>query len=404
MSNSGRVQKHVINSDSVSLPNQETTWENRKLMTSEQGDVSLISKKNNDLLDKVLGKVRLATKKSPNTNNVSEGEDIEGPYTGPKEETDILAKRNIYEKLAALDGSKISSCTEVQKDIILKYGASMLENCYKESYVLEVCNSMAVLYTMEIGGHTVEDLLPKRLIFDDDVLLNRESTAQRAAFSSHLTEIMSANGGDYKIMEKYLKHQGMHSNVGSTLSMRGFFLDQLTDVNEGKYYLLEGDAASLKSRLCSEYPDQERYKKTVAMYQAFVGIALNHIENIPGVDRKAGKLTVYRATSKYTPGGPQGVLDSASLQGICYRYQYDSNIFLKIEVPFCDVRALYFLSPELCCDFWSDPTQGQIDEHEAICRFVRGYFTVMDPSEVLDQEEQDFDEPLETIMEHSEES
>lgn len=243
----------------------------------------------------------------------------------------------------------IASCTIEQEAIILKYGESMIEHGYKEAYVLEVCQSMVKLY----GAH-IKDVLPKT-IGDYEGFTGAGATT-RENVTKIVHQEITKTGGDPKLIARYLDSQQKQGSWhGPSLLMKGFHLKQRAVIPDKTYYL--GTDGTNPENLIAYFdrncPNPKVYAKTVAMYQAFIAIALNHIDDIPGIDKERGTLEVYRGVTRYNEHGPQGIADSTALISVAWGFAR-SKYILKMEVPLCDVKAMYFLSPELSCDLLVD--------------------------------------------------
>jgi hypothetical protein len=70
----------------------------------------------------------------------------------------------------------------------------------------------------------------------------------------------------------------------------------------------------------------------------------------------------------------QGIADSTSLGEVDPEFSRDGMTVLEFTVPFCDVHALYFMSPELC-----DSSGSYASEREVICDMSNAKIEILTP-------------------------
>lgn len=322
---------------------------------------------------------------------------VQDKYKGAFAGVDALEIANLMVNLSDLgfDLDVISKCSLRQQAVIVKYVSQMVECGYRFNYIKAVLDAMVMLYTTKIYGYTIEECLPSRIEENDykcgldgkSLITSGEYfRVRRKWIADRLFKIMDANGGEYKIIARYCSDQQKHGSwCRSARLLKGFYLEQMTDAaKNGSYFLKSGTDLSQSQgwdpgveafigQFHAQYPPNspayDTYFKTIAIHQGFIAIALYYIEGSLEVDKNKGTITVFRGIdSHFVYGQPQGVLDSASLKGTSL-YFLGENV-LKIEMPLCEVRFIYFLSFEMC-----EKNRKYAEEREVIGSFGNAVVT-----------------------------
>lgn len=231
----------------------------------------------------------------------------------------------------------------------------------------------------------------------------------RDQIKEFLKSFMENNCGSYTVIDAWMDDQVMSSWESFPRAFKGYWLMQRKDFNTDKdsyffrkysdaydgdqnedYYdklnlkedAIDGeDIAGIKKVVWDDKPEtfiKEFISRgipkvccisnSISAYQAFNAIALNCVENIPGMDSENYTLSVFRSTRKNETKA--GILDSASLGYFCRGMARLEYFLTKREVPLCDVRCLPFLNSKLSDD---DDDFGypdsSCDEREVICDF-----------------------------------
>lgn len=294
----------------------------------------------------------------------------------------------------------ISGCSLRQQAIIAKYASQMLDHGYKQEFIKEVAKSMAILYTTEVifpdlsksSGLSIEKVLPKSLdpenrerdfsIVDPDIIHSSKYRIMRERISDLLKLITRTNGGDYRIIQEYCwNQQEKGSWCEEARQLKGFYLAQMEDENSDRYVFLPGGkhvddngkvtewnhgAKSFVEHFYEKHPidasgEYDRYFKTMAFQQGFMAIALNYIDNIPGLDDQKETLEVYRVSmNRFIPGQPQGKAESTALNDYAFSFKYKEGANkMKIRMPLSGIHFVYFLSREMCDETGNEHPRGE---------------------------------------------
>lgn len=278
------------------------------------------------------------------------------------EQSRIDSQNELREAALKLGKMKVNlkGLSPKQRITIIRYGAQMLKYENKEEFVSEVCNAMAYLYRTGIERHiprSMKEYMPEyKNVYEDGVAFDPRAKNMRENIQNILINLIKENGGDYSIISDYINSQRSNSWSDKSKCLKGFYLEQKKESYQNKNYYLTSHVVrdpvgeeNLIKISHSIYPDRKKYAKTIAMYQAFTAIALNHIEDIPGLNKANRTLSVARGTDNYVSWGPQGILDSASLIETSSLFNL-KKYNLRLDVPFCDVIFVYFLASEFCND------------------------------------------------------
>jgi hypothetical protein len=317
-------------------------------------------------------------------------------------------QKNLLMNIAGIEDLSIS-----QASYVAQYCEDLLSNGNGRSFALEVGKAMVILYK-----NNIESVLPSTIAIDSSSCPTTRNylkeydkgscndtvykdAGMRRAATKLLTRVMAENGADYGIMKDYFKGQQDNSWSLASLGMKAFFLQQRdlerTDLHveqgqnpmvaEAQRYFLQGFSPnspnSNKNLLkifenylgCNSFPE-ETYAKTVAMYKAFTGITLQHLDMPEYIDRENRTISLQRNLPLEYADKPQGIADSTSLGTPLNPTGIGTDSVLSFKVPFCDVHALFFMSPELSNDdlslksFFENNLQQKKwlgMEHEVIC-------------------------------------
>jgi hypothetical protein len=213
---------------------------------------------------------------------------------------------------------------------------------------------------------------------------------------------MAANGADYNIIHSYLIEQRKGSWKPECCAMKYFLLQQRQDPLDQNEYFLGPEGVN---GLCSKFgglvksQDLDRYTKTVAMYKAFTAIALmktqfsgKNLKSIPptcilqrGMNRTdlvrktdplSGEMTGYEGYNDVKDGETfngikGGIAESTALGSPAPTFIRKGYDIHEMTIPLCRIHAVYFISPELCCDdnmkMKSNTLTGFGVGHEFVC-------------------------------------
>ncbi|MDR1906778.1 MAG: hypothetical protein LBQ03_00970 [Puniceicoccales bacterium] len=304
-----------------------------------------------------------------------------------------------------------------ERQFISKYIRSMRNDGYQETFIDAVVTAMHILYS-----EGIRELLPKEIAISD-VVYSEESKIMRRRVTNKLKDIMEKHGGDYGIINQYLKAQQQNSFSLDSLVMKYFLLKQhkrnTPDFLYNLYYLGNNTAQDLElqfvhsmiTKLGGGYRTSDwKYFTTVSFYKAYVAIALHNVEvkestylngqkeNTKLIDHEKNICRIQRGMRrqdlcKFYPGyaniregevfsGPMrhGIADSGALGASASLYtRSDVYDVIEMEIPFSRILAAYFISPELCFDgppYGIQPNKsldsrdnkmGRGSEHEIIC-------------------------------------
>ncbi|MDR1255630.1 MAG: hypothetical protein LBJ94_01735, partial [Puniceicoccales bacterium] len=293
-------------------------------------------------------------------------------------------QRSLLMNIAGIEDLSVSQASHV-----VQYCEDLLSNGNRRSFALEVGKAMVILYK-----NNIESLLPSTITIDNDSCPSPKNNIReydkdscndtvfrdvemRRAVVGLLTRVMAENGADYGIMKNYFKGQQSNSWSLASLGMKAFFLQQRdlerTDlhVEQGqdpiaaeahRYFLQEFSPNSPNSNenllkifegyLKDNSFPEETYAKTIAMYKAFTGITLQHLNMPEYIDRESRTISLQRSLPLEYANKPQGIADSTSLDTLVSTLGAGGGdvTLLLLRVPFCDVHALFFMSPELSND------------------------------------------------------
>lgn len=275
------------------------------------------------------------------------------------------AKKEKFRKelLAGIGNTQLR--TSAQREYIVQYCENMVANGNKIEYAIEVGKAMNMLY-----AEGIESVLPQKPINIHKIAYNADGAEMRGAVTDKLRTIMSRHGADYRIMESYFEQQKQDSWNPLSLCMKYFYLQQRADPEQisEQYYLATYSQEELGAAFNEWYPsegDKKKYAKTVSMYQAFTAITLARLsfEDPSPVSQENRTITLHRGVNSVNANSrKQGIADSTSLGEVDPKFSRDGMTVLEFTVPFCDVHALYFMSPELC-----DSSGSYASEREVIC-------------------------------------
>jgi hypothetical protein len=330
-----------------------------------------ITKENNALEDKEMHrsavkefKTHKKAMKWLKTHNLSEGESVVvvKEYKSSKKAEAWLERNALSpqerELANAMEGiekmENFGSCTRPQQTYIKEYARQIIEGGDKPEFALQVCQSMMLLYK-----EGMESLMPDAIDFRNIVENGNEMRTQAIG---QLTEIMAANGGNYMIMQRYLREQQLDSNSKESQEMRNFLMAQRQNPSEERF-------------LSSPVMQDPEYAKTVAIYKAFTAIALNKA-NFAGRDPQNHTCTVYRGMPRdvlernyhdydQVQNGDNftikhSTLESTSIGNPIRMFNEIDSDTHTLEVPFSRVFVAYFMSSEMCGGMGRH-------EHEFIC-------------------------------------
>jgi hypothetical protein len=217
---------------------------------------------------------------------------------------------------------------------------------------------------------------------------------------------MAANGADYNIIHSYLIEQRKGSWKPECCAMKYFLLQQRQNPSDqDKYFLKEGkDVLEESANTVLNVQNLDKYTKTVAMYKAFTAIALmktqfdgKDLESVPPtcvlqrgmrrdslikmqVETESSAMLAYADVDKgqtfkgMSPAGPVtvkgGIAESTALGSPALNFTEAGYDVHQMKIPFSRIHAVYFMSPELCCD--DDRTmklspKGFSMGHEFVC-------------------------------------
>ncbi|MDR1255469.1 MAG: hypothetical protein LBJ94_00885 [Puniceicoccales bacterium] len=257
-----------------------------------------------------------------------------------------------------------------QAKCIAQHCESMVAHGYKEEYAVKVGQSMAILYVNDIEN---KGFLPKIVSINQTVLSEAE-VQRRANAKSFLGKIMSNNGANYEIMANYFYGQQNDSWSSESQHMKAFLLQQRADTAQNaRYFLGRYTEQSLLNAFNGDVPDRETYANTIAMYDAFTAITLEHLDTIESnpstrLSKENRTVELRRGIrSEHAHATQEGIADSTSLGRPSHRFTGPGFTVLKYTVPFCDVHTLFFMSPELCWDGDWEEKLNLGEEHEVVC-------------------------------------
>jgi hypothetical protein len=307
-------------------------------------------------------------------------------------------------------------CSPEQQTSILQYGMDMIVDGNKPEWAAQVCASMAILYQSVIEAYIPDQILiennqqPYCIEYFKDanegVVFGPQFIKQRTVATERLGQIMNANGANYSIISDYLKQQREDSWNNECCTMKYFLLQQRANVEQDGniYYFGEVTLEDLRQRYNEHFglPDQlkedllKQYPKTVAMYKAYTATALRKTQ-IGGFDGKDSTQQTYKLQKgmnrkrliEFYPALDQqpayknvqpdetfgrmkgGIADSVELGPPVFTFNKPNYDVLEIQVPFCKIHVVYFVSPELCYD---DDLESKNDTevwfaggHEFVC-------------------------------------
>jgi ankyrin repeat protein len=282
-------------------------------------------------------------------------------------------------------------CSPEQQTYIIDYATQMIEGGDKLEFAIAVCASMAKLYQEKI-----DELMPDEIdvfkTYDPGVASGRIDQAMRTQITGKLREIMHANDADYKIISDYIRDQQQSATNMQSRAMKFFLFMQMEKTAaqiESEHYLGTGrDGPKTIEKLehtfnkvcASGGISPDTYARSVAMYKAFIAIALKKVD-FAGNDRDHNTCTVYRGIDRTTlekscpnydtikvgnevQGLKHNSLESTSVERPIAIFNGAGTDTHMIRVSYSDIYVAFFMSPEMCAHKY-----GQ--EMELLCNLQR---------------------------------
>jgi hypothetical protein len=282
--------------------------------------------------------------------------------------------------ILAQNSISLGQCNSTQHSYIIQYGMDMIADGNKPEFAAQVCASMAILYQSGIDGTIPETALPLKTIY------NIDDIKKRAEIKELLSNTMSRYGADYTIISKWLESQQGNSWSPASKGVKYYLLQQCANADEidGRFYLKQHEFKSPKAavdNLRSNYESfmkqhnvsDKCYAQSIAMYKAFTAIVLakTKVESYIFPDQQKCKVVRgdnLKSMQKDYPGEPWvrprgnrgeltfsdkirgGIADSTALGAAASGFSGTGIATRTFMMPFSRIMAVYFISPELCCD------------------------------------------------------
>jgi hypothetical protein len=310
--------------------------------------------------------------------------------------------------------SPLEECTSDQQAYIIRYGMDMIRDGNKPEWAAQVCASMAILYQNDI-----EELLPTKFDITNNIMFHPENPEEedfhqaspgefgykwapeniRNDAINKLTRIMQENGANYIFIKLLLEQQQLGPWSDFSKMLKWFLITQhqfSPGQTPEQHYVFGGNTfADISRDASANMEERPKFPKSIAMYKAFTAIVLNKT-SIDGVifhetctctvrrGLDANKLRnaypkVYqnKNTGDYIDGIPDDIAASTFVgaRGRSHEEftEQGTSIIHEIQMPFSRIFAVYFMSPELCCDYQT-PVLGRdgskdkyMGEHEFMC-------------------------------------
>jgi hypothetical protein len=271
-----------------------------------------------------------------------------------------------------------------QQAYILQYGVDMIRDGNKPEFAAQVCASMAILYQ-----NGIESVLPQEIDIKSTVSSSTDIKMRRVA-TKQLSDIMAANGANYKIISSYIEDQRTSSWQKGALVMKSFLMAQRQNPDDVNSIFVP---KIVEKKIRSAFPGKmsplqiAEFTKSVAMYKAFTAITLSRL-NMPefinhetltcslqrGLGRK-GLIESYPGYPNIPIGTPfrlpkNGIADSTSLGPPPPNFTGKGSDVHQMDVAFSRILVLYFMSEEMCKGV-------KAHEHEITCDLSNVFATII---------------------------
>jgi hypothetical protein len=313
-------------------------------------------------------------------------EPVPGPAEpGLEEEVpQMFQEKQLRDSVSAIltqapDSPTLDGCTSEQQGYIMQYGVDIIRDGNKPEWAAKVCASMVILYQNGISEIIPETVSPLKTV------TNISDIKKRAEIKASLSDIMSRYGANYTIISQWLESQQGSSWSQASKAIKYHLLQQHTNVDEidSRFYLEQHKFKTPKEAIDDLRSNYELFKKgqqfsdecctqSIAMYKAFTAIVLaktkvgyidpaQRICKVVRGDRLESMQKAYPTEPWTRPRGHRGELvfsdkirggiaDSTALGVAATEFSGPDIVTRTFMMPFSRVMAIYFISPELCCD------------------------------------------------------
>ncbi len=311
-----------------------------------------------------------------------------------------------------LDGTK---CLSEQKQYIERYGVEMARDEYNLDFIERISNYMAILYQ-----EGIDRFIPKKLNIETNEMFHPEDpeeSSQSAPASEFgyvwnpiqirrdvicaLSKIMKEYGTNYNFIQRLLEYQQISPFSEQSQLLKFYLFTQKHETDYEDYYWGGQTFDSIKANAEYDLSKRPGFPKAIEMYKAFTAIVLNTINIANVIFHGTDTCVIQRAfdkeqMSRAYPGVYEGQkAEDTIIEGIkddivastfigprngSHRefIEEGRTVIHTISMPFSRIFAVYFMSPELCCDYntkimqrsHGDPEsmrEKYMGEHEVIC-------------------------------------